>query len=72
MWGPPVQGFVKMRAKGENVPEEAIVKEITSKIPLGEIVPDEDVAEVALLLASDRARSITGQTLMVNGGELMR
>ncbi len=72
MWGPPVQGFVKMRAKGENVSEEAIVNEITSKIPLGEIVPDEDVAEAALLLASDRARSITGQALMVNGGELMR
>jgi NAD(P)-dependent dehydrogenase (short-subunit alcohol dehydrogenase family) len=72
MWGPPVQAFVKMRAKAEGVPEEAIVEEITSRIPLGEIVPDEDVAEVALLLASDRARSITGQTLMVNGGELMR
>ena len=72
MWGPPVQGFVRFRAKTEGVPEEAIVNEITSRIPLGEIVPDEDVAEAALFLASDRARYITGQTLMVNGGELMR
>jgi NAD(P)-dependent dehydrogenase (short-subunit alcohol dehydrogenase family) len=72
MWGPPVQAFVKLRAKAEGVSEEAIVEEIKSRIPLGEIVPDEDVAEVALMLASDRARGITGQTLMVNGGEMMR
>ncbi len=72
MWGPPVQGFVKMRAQNEGLSEEEVVGQITSRIPLGEIVPDEDVAEAALLLASDRARSITGQTLMVNGGEMMR
>jgi NAD(P)-dependent dehydrogenase (short-subunit alcohol dehydrogenase family) len=72
MWGPPVQAFVKVRAKTEGKPEAAIVEEITSRIPLGEIVPDEDVAEAAVFLASERARSITGQTLMVNGGELMR
>jgi NAD(P)-dependent dehydrogenase (short-subunit alcohol dehydrogenase family) len=72
MWGPPVEAFVKLRAKTEGKPEEAIVEEITSRIPLGEIVPDQDVAEAALFLASDRARYITGQTLMVNGGEMMR
>ena len=72
MWGPPVQTFVKLQAKKEGVPEQAIVDDIKSRIPLGEIVADEDVAEAALLLASDRARGITGQTLMVNGGEMMR
>jgi NAD(P)-dependent dehydrogenase (short-subunit alcohol dehydrogenase family) len=72
MWGPPVQAFVKMRAAQEGVPEEDIVAEITGRIPLGEIVADEDVAEAILLLASERSRGITGQTLMVNGGELMR
>jgi NAD(P)-dependent dehydrogenase (short-subunit alcohol dehydrogenase family) len=72
MWGPPVQTFVKLQAKKEGVPEQAVVDDIKSRIPLGEIVPDEDVAEAALLLTSDRARGITGQTLMVNGGEMMR
>jgi NAD(P)-dependent dehydrogenase (short-subunit alcohol dehydrogenase family) len=72
MWGPPVELFVKLRAKSEGVPHEQIIEEIASRIPLGEIVPDEDVAEAVLLLASDRARSITGQALMVNGGEMMR
>jgi NAD(P)-dependent dehydrogenase (short-subunit alcohol dehydrogenase family) len=72
MWGPPVQAFVKLRAQAEGISEEAVVDDIKSRIPLGEIVPDEDVAEVALMLASDRARGITGQALMVNGGEMMR
>jgi 3-oxoacyl-[acyl-carrier protein] reductase len=72
MWGPPVEMFVKLRAKSEGLTEEAVKAEITRRIPLGEIVPDEDVAEVALLFASDRTRGITGQALMVNGGEMMR
>jgi len=72
MWGPPVQAFVKLRSRQTGASEEAVVGQITGRIPLGEIVPDEDVAEAAIFLASDRARSITGQTLYVNGGELMR
>ncbi len=72
MWGPPVEAFVKMRAKAEGTTEEAVKGEIASRIPLGDIVPDEDVAEAVLLLASERSRGITGQALMVNGGELMR
>ena len=38
---------------------------------LGEIPADEDVAESAVFLCSDRARMITGQTLYVNSGEYM-
>jgi len=72
MWGPPVEAFVKLRAKAEGVAQEAIVDEIRSRIPLGEIVPDEEVAEATIFFASDRARCISGQTLIVNGGETMR
>lgn len=72
MWGPPVEAFVKLRAKSEGKSEEQVVEEIAGRIPLRHIVPDEDVAEAALLLLSDRARGITGQALLVNGGELMR
>lgn len=72
MWGPPVEAFVKMRAKAEQRSEQDVIGDITGNIPLGHIVPDEDVAEAALLLASPRARGITGQTLLVNGGEMMR
>jgi NAD(P)-dependent dehydrogenase (short-subunit alcohol dehydrogenase family) len=72
MWGPPVQGYVKMEARRKGVPESEVLAGITENLPLGEITPDEDVAEAAVFLASDRARMITGQALMVNAGELMR
>lgn len=72
MWGPPVQTYVAMRAKSENVPEDVIVGRITNNIPIGQIVPDEDVANAVVFFASDRARMISGQTLMVNGGEKVR
>jgi enoyl-[acyl-carrier-protein] reductase (NADH) len=45
--------------------------ELARHIPLGESVPGEDVAEAPLLLPSDRARAITGQALLLNGGEPM-
>jgi len=72
MWGPPVQGFVKMRAKGEGRTEDEIVAEITKDFPLRRMTTDEEVAEAAVFFASDRARAITGQYLLVNSGELMR
>ncbi|MGH0030837.1 MAG: SDR family oxidoreductase [Myxococcota bacterium] len=72
MWGPPVQAYLKFEAKKQGTTEEALLADITSRIPLGEMAADEDVAEAAVFLASERARRITGQNLMVNSGELMR
>jgi len=71
MWGPPVQAYVKMMAKQRGVTEEVVVAEIVSDMPIPEIPADEDVAEAAIFLCSDRARFITGQALFVNSGELM-
>ena len=53
------------------VSEDEIVAEITARMPLGEIPADEDVAEAVVFFCSDRARMITGQSLLVNCGELM-
>ena len=72
MWGPPVEMFVKMEAKQRGVEREEVVAGITKNIPLGEITADDDVAQAVAFFLSDRARMITGQSLMVNGGELMR
>jgi NAD(P)-dependent dehydrogenase (short-subunit alcohol dehydrogenase family) len=41
-------------------------------IPLGRIAQPEDIASVAVFLACEESRHITGQTLHVNGGLLMR
>lgn len=72
MWGPPVQGFVAMSAKQQGISEDEVVAGITANMPLGEIPADEDVAEVVAFLCSDRARMVTGQSILVNAGEMMR
>jgi len=71
MWGPPVQMYVQWQVADRGITEEEAIGEITANMPLGEIPADEDVAESAIFLCSDRARTITGQTLYVNSGEYM-
>jgi NAD(P)-dependent dehydrogenase (short-subunit alcohol dehydrogenase family) len=71
MWGPPVQMYVQWQVADRGITEEEAIAEITRNMPLGEIPADEDVAEAAIFLCSDRARMITGQTLYVNSGEFM-
>ncbi|MEU9417712.1 SDR family oxidoreductase [Streptomyces sp. NPDC048272] len=72
MWGPPVQAFVTFTAHGEGVPEEEVRARLTERMALPDLATDGDVADAAAFLASDRARAITGQSLLVNAGELMR
>lgn len=72
MWGPPVQAFVAFTAQTEGVPEERVLERLARRMALPELATDGDVAEAAVFLASDRARAITGQSLLVNAGELMR
>jgi NAD(P)-dependent dehydrogenase (short-subunit alcohol dehydrogenase family) len=69
MWGPPVQNYVKWQAKQQSTSEEAVIAHIAKRFPMREIPPDDDVAEVAVLFASDRTRMVTGQYLRVDAGE---
>lgn len=52
-------------------PEETR-ESLIKKIPLGRLTSTQDVANAALFLASDEAGFITGATLDVNGGMLIR
>jgi NAD(P)-dependent dehydrogenase (short-subunit alcohol dehydrogenase family) len=45
---------------------------LEARIPLGRLGEPEDIAHAAMFLASDEASFITGATLDVNGGLLMR
>lgn len=72
MWGPPVQAFVTMAARTEEVPEAEVLGRLSERMALPDLATDGDVAEAAVFLTSDRARAITGQSLLVNAGELMR
>lgn len=72
MWGPPVQGYVAMLARKSGRSEAEVIAEITASMAIPEIPADEDVAEAVIFLCSDRARFVTGQSLFVNSGEVMR
>ncbi|QMU75023.1 SDR family oxidoreductase [Streptacidiphilus sp. PB12-B1b] len=71
MWGPAVEMYVRWTSGTEGVPEEEVKARLTERMALPELATDGDVAEAALFFASDRARAITGQSLLVNAGELM-
>jgi 3-oxoacyl-[acyl-carrier protein] reductase len=51
-----------------SVSREDWQKEMGKRIPLGRIAEPEDIADVALFLASDKSRMITGQVIIVDGG----
>lgn len=70
IWGPNVQTYVDWQVSERGCAPEDVIAEITAGIPLGEIPPQEDIAEAIVFFASDRtSRMITGQSLDVNGGE---
>jgi len=61
-------GAIKTRIAGDAEGEAS--PELLSKIPLGRQGEPEDVADVAVFLASDAARYVTGETIVVDGGWL--
>ena len=44
---------------------------VSSQTPLGRVGEPQDVADVVVFLASDAARWITGETLVVDGGQIL-
>ena len=68
MNGAPVQGYIEgMVAAGRK--REDVEGEITARIPLKRIPPDQNCAKAVLFLLSDLASEVTGASLEVNGGE---
>ena len=60
------------RSKQKGIPVEEALNDIVGGFPLRRMTEDGEVADVAMFFASDHAKAVTGQHLMVNCGEMMR
>jgi NAD(P)-dependent dehydrogenase (short-subunit alcohol dehydrogenase family) len=67
--GPSVEGWFTWEAGNRGCDASEVRAEIAANIPLGEIPSGPSIADPILFLASPMARSMTGQTVDVNGGE---
>jgi len=72
MWGPTVERYVEHKARKHDRTPEEVRSEIESRFALQQMPTDGDIAEVVCFFLSDRARAISGQSLLVNAGELGR
>ncbi len=69
---PLTEEIAQTRGAIRGIDPEATLEPVISQTPLRRIGEPEEVAELALFLASDAASYITGQTFGVDGGFLMR
>jgi NAD(P)-dependent dehydrogenase (short-subunit alcohol dehydrogenase family) len=72
MWGPPVEMLMNWRAKNEDKTVEEALDDVVGRFPLRRMTEDGEVADVVAFFASDRAKAVTGQYLLVNSGEMFR
>jgi NAD(P)-dependent dehydrogenase (short-subunit alcohol dehydrogenase family) len=64
MWSNWIEG----RARAEGVPRADVEAEMSAKVPLNRLNEPSDVAATVLYLASDASRTVTGQSINVDGG----
>jgi NAD(P)-dependent dehydrogenase (short-subunit alcohol dehydrogenase family) len=72
MWGPNVELYVTGTATSQGRAEEEVLTDIVGRFPLRRMTEDGEVADVAVFFASDHAKAVTGQYLLVNSGEMLR
>ncbi len=65
-------GVVRTRMSVETAAKVGGEDAVTATLPMGEWVPPEDIAEMAVFLASGRARHLTGATIDINGAAYIR
>jgi 3-oxoacyl-[acyl-carrier protein] reductase len=62
------RSLLDARAKNRGVTVDVVQAELEKEIPVGRMATPEEVAALFVFLASESAASITGQTILVDGG----
>jgi len=67
IWSPE---YIRTCAKKKGIRPEEVIPYYTSLAPLGKEIEPSDIANAVVFLVSEEARNITGQTLVVDGGQV--
>jgi NAD(P)-dependent dehydrogenase (short-subunit alcohol dehydrogenase family) len=65
-------GVVRTRMSEESAARTGGEAAVTASLPMGEWVPPEEIADLAVYLARGRARHLTGATIDINGAAYIR
>jgi len=68
IWNPE---YIKICAKKYGIKPEDVIPYYVSKTALNREIKGQDIADAVVFLCSDKARTITGQTLVVDSGQVM-
>ncbi len=68
IWNPE---YIKVCAKKYGIRPEEVIPYYVNKTALRREIKGQDVADAAVFLCSDKARTITGQTLVADAGQVM-
>lgn len=66
--GPRIENVIRNRANAMGRSFEEVEREYVEPIALKRMVEEADIAAMALFLASDESRNITGETITISGG----
>lgn len=72
IWGPRLEARLQREAAGLGTAPGDLYEGIARRLALRAIPTSRDVASAAVFFASDLSRTVTGQSLDVNGGEYMQ
>ena len=68
IWNPE---YIKICAKKYGIKPKEVIPYYVSKTILNKEIKGQDIADAVVFLASDKSRMITGQTLVVDAGQVM-
>jgi len=66
--GPRIERVIRHRAEEMKLPYEDVERQYVEPTALKRMVEEEDIAAMAVFLASDEGRNITGETLNISAG----